>query len=241
MAIVLLVLICLLTMCSGYRKGPDEDDGFWEVYNLYWRSHLMITMIILTIMLLWIPAITAFVRVMLNTMEDVSFFRDELPKLEGCVDAYNVKEAIDKASGQTFDQLVMHFIQVGCHGLFVLFGLLHLFSAWCRRCVEKSQAKREYSTQLARLKANEVVDATNTDDMDQTKRSSRGSDRSFKQKRIKLDFHNVKPMVELSSEFEEPSARIKLAKKPMKKRDKSDEDSSEEDKDKGEGDDSHQF
>ena len=52
---------------------------------------IMSIMIILTIMLLWIPAITAFVRVMLNTMEDVSFFRDELPKLEGCVDRAALK------------------------------------------------------------------------------------------------------------------------------------------------------
>jgi len=86
-------------MCSGYRKGPDEDDEFWDVYNLYWRVHILISFLLFNIVLLWIPATTAFVIVMLNTMEDVEFFSDELPKLEGCISAYNVKEAIDKASG----------------------------------------------------------------------------------------------------------------------------------------------
>ena len=52
-------------MCSGYKKGPDEDDGFWEVYNLFWRVHVVISLGILAILLLWIPATYAFVMLML--------------------------------------------------------------------------------------------------------------------------------------------------------------------------------
>ena len=84
-------------MCSGIKKGPDEDDGFWEVYNLFWRSHIFITMVLVIVMLLWIPACYAFVWVLLDTLADVRFFQDELPKLEGCIDAFNVNETIDKA------------------------------------------------------------------------------------------------------------------------------------------------
>ena len=52
-ALVLFVSICLLSMCSGYRKGPDEDDGFWEVYNMYWRTHIVISMCLAVIVALF--------------------------------------------------------------------------------------------------------------------------------------------------------------------------------------------
>lgn len=73
-SVFLFCLQFLLTICSGCRKGPDEDDGFWEVYNLFWRTHIVITMVLLTVMLLWIPAVYAFVIVLLDTMADVKFF-----------------------------------------------------------------------------------------------------------------------------------------------------------------------
>jgi hypothetical protein len=61
MACSLFFFICLLSMCSGYRKGPVEDDGFWEVYNLYYRTHMVITLLLFIIMILWIPALYDFV------------------------------------------------------------------------------------------------------------------------------------------------------------------------------------
>ena len=90
-------------MCSGYRKGPDEDDGFWEVYNLYYRTHMVITLLLFIILVLWVPALYEFIMVLLTTYEEVDFFKNSLPKLSGCIDAYNVKEAIDKGDEKTFD------------------------------------------------------------------------------------------------------------------------------------------
>jgi len=76
LAVFLFVLICFLSMCSGYRKGPDEDDGFWEVYNLYWRVHTVITLFLFVILVLWIPALYEFIMVTLTTMEEVDFFKE---------------------------------------------------------------------------------------------------------------------------------------------------------------------
>lgn len=47
------------------------------------------------ITILWLPTTIAFSKIMLATMADVTFFRDDLPKLDGCIDSYNIKEAID--------------------------------------------------------------------------------------------------------------------------------------------------
>jgi hypothetical protein len=53
--------------------------------------------------LLFIPVTYEFVMVMLATMSDVKFFQDELPKLDGCIDDFNVKEAIAVSKEKTFD------------------------------------------------------------------------------------------------------------------------------------------
>ena len=91
---LMLSLILVLTMFSGYRKGVDEDDGFWENYWSYQRSHFVISCMLFVILLLYIPVTYEFVTMMLSTMEDVRFFQDDLPILAGCIDEFNVTEAI---------------------------------------------------------------------------------------------------------------------------------------------------
>lgn len=114
MAVVVMLTICFLTMCSGYRKGPDEEDGFWEVYNLYVRTHMVITLFIIIILILWIPTIIIIIKLFVYTLNDVKFFRDDLPKLDGCINEFSIKEALDNAEELTADQLIMVMIQVSC-------------------------------------------------------------------------------------------------------------------------------
>ena len=57
----------------------------------------------MVITILWVPTSIQFVFTMLTTMKDVEFFRDDLPKIDGCIDEYNIKEAIDTAKELTGD------------------------------------------------------------------------------------------------------------------------------------------
>lgn len=93
-----LLLAIFMNFCgSSYVKGQNEDDGFWEVYNMQWRLHLLINLSLLVILVLWLPALIAYSTLMLATMEDERFFRNDLPKLDGCMDAYSIKEALNEA------------------------------------------------------------------------------------------------------------------------------------------------
>ena len=71
--------MCLLTMCSGYRKGPREDDGFWEVYNLHFRSHILLTASLVVVSLLWIAPIIIYITATMTTFDEVRFFEADLP------------------------------------------------------------------------------------------------------------------------------------------------------------------
>ena len=74
LSIIGLILICSLTIMSGYRNGPDEDDGFWEVYNAYHSTHMFITLLLFTILILSVPMTIEYVLVMLDTIDDKNFF-----------------------------------------------------------------------------------------------------------------------------------------------------------------------
>lgn len=61
-------------------------------------------------MCLTVPVTYEFVMVMFTTMDDIAFFETELPKLKGCVDEYDIKEALDASIESTNDQLILHYI-----------------------------------------------------------------------------------------------------------------------------------
>ena len=85
-SIINTVLILLLTSLSGWRKGPDEDDGFWEVYDSYRSTHILITVFLFVMFCLNIPIGLEYYRVTRATYDDKLFFENEMPKLDGCVD-----------------------------------------------------------------------------------------------------------------------------------------------------------
>ena len=130
------VIIIVLTVMSGYKKGYNEEDGFWEVYDEYRRMALIVSLLLFAIMLLSVPFTYEVIMVMLETMKDVEFFKNSMPKLEGCIDEYNIKEALAVSKEKTFDQLIMIYVQVGLSGGSVLFIILNLFATWIRRCCD---------------------------------------------------------------------------------------------------------
>lgn len=93
----------LLTSLSGWRKGPDEDDGFWEVYDSYRNTHYLIAVFLFMLMCLSVPIGLEFSLVLLDTLKDQDFFHNEMPKLEGCVDEQAVKEILALSKEKTFD------------------------------------------------------------------------------------------------------------------------------------------
>ena len=123
---------------SGYKKGYNEDDGFWEVYDEYRRMAVIMTMLLSTIMLLSVPFTYEVIMVMLETMKDVDFFKNSMPELDGCIDDYNIKEALAVSKEKTFDQLIMIYIQVGLSGGAVFFCLINLLAALIRKCCDNS-------------------------------------------------------------------------------------------------------
>ncbi len=71
----MLGLVLILTMSSGYRRNEDEiEEGFFDHYGEYSRSHLLISVCLLVILILFIPVTYEFVIVTLATMSDVKFF-----------------------------------------------------------------------------------------------------------------------------------------------------------------------
>lgn len=143
-AIINLVLILLLTSLSGWRKGPDEDDGFWEVYDSYRNTHILMTVFLIGIMCLSVPIQLEYTFVLLDTLKDKDFFHVELPKLDGCVDEESVKEVLALSKEKTFDQLIMLYLQVGLTGGSVVFVLLNLLTIMIRKCMVNCQQEREY-------------------------------------------------------------------------------------------------
>ena len=123
---------------SGYKKGYNEDDGFWEVYDEYRRMAVIMTMLLSTIMVLSVPFTYEVIMVMLETMKDVDFFKNSMPELDGCIDDYNIKEALAVSKEKTFDQLIMIYIQVGLSGGAVFFCLINLLAALIRKCCDNS-------------------------------------------------------------------------------------------------------
>ena len=90
------------------------------------------------------PIQVEYTFVMLDTLKDKEFFHNEMPKLDGCMDAESVKEVLELSKERTFDQLIMHFIQVGLSGGAIFFVLINLFTIMVRRCVVNCQQEREY-------------------------------------------------------------------------------------------------
>ena len=68
------------------------------------------TLMLTTVMILSIPFTYEVVFVMLDSMSDIEFFKNTLPKLEGCMDEYNIKEVLAVSNENTFDQLIMIYI-----------------------------------------------------------------------------------------------------------------------------------
>ena len=97
-------------MVSGFKNGPDEDDGFWEVYDSHWRAAIFLTILLTIIMALCIPIAYEFAMIMIETMEDEEFTKNDMPKLSGCIDEFNIKEALVASADRTFEQLIMHYI-----------------------------------------------------------------------------------------------------------------------------------
>lgn len=58
-----------------------------------------------------------------------------MPKLSGCMDEQSIREALAVSKERTFDQLVMHYIQISLSGLAMLFSLFNVFGALIRRCI----------------------------------------------------------------------------------------------------------
>ena len=143
------LVIAYLTVVSGYKKGINEEDGFWEVYDEYRRTALIVSLMLFAIILLSVPFTYEVIMVMLETMKDVEFFKNSMPKLEGCIDEYNIKEALAVSKDKTFDQLIMIYVQVSLSGGSVLFCLLNLLAAWIRRCCDNSSIEKEYNLQMA--------------------------------------------------------------------------------------------
>jgi len=123
---------------SGWRKGYNEDDGFWEVYDLYRRTAIILTMLLTAVMILSIPFTYEVVMLMIETMSEIEFFKNTMPKLETCMDEYNIKEVLAVSKDKAFDQLIMIYIQVGLSGGSVFFCLMNLMSALIRKCVDNA-------------------------------------------------------------------------------------------------------
>ena len=71
---VILALMIFLSCTSAWKKAPDEDDGFWENYDNYWRTHVIVTICVFCMALLSIPVTLEYLFIMLETMDDVLFF-----------------------------------------------------------------------------------------------------------------------------------------------------------------------
>ena len=71
---VILALMIFLSCTSAWKKAPDEDDGFWENYDSYWRTHVIVTICVFCMALLSIPVTLEYLFIMLETMDDVLFF-----------------------------------------------------------------------------------------------------------------------------------------------------------------------
>ena len=136
------VIVVFVTMISGFKNGPDEDDGFWEVYDSHWRTAIFMSVILTAIGVLSVPISYEYTMVMLETMEDEKFTKTDLPKLEGCIDDYNIKEILAVSKDKTFEQLIMHYIQVGLSGGTIFFALCNVFGALIRRCCERLAINR---------------------------------------------------------------------------------------------------
>ena len=68
------MIIVALTIMSGYRNGPDEDDGFWEVYDSYSTMHFVISLLLFVLLGLSVPITVEYTFVMLDTLDDKNFF-----------------------------------------------------------------------------------------------------------------------------------------------------------------------
>ena len=71
---VMLTLMIFLSCTSAWKKAPDEDDGFWENYDNFWRTHVIVTICVFCTALLSIPVTLEYVFIMLETLNDVIFF-----------------------------------------------------------------------------------------------------------------------------------------------------------------------
>ena len=95
-------------------------------------------MMLTAVMILSIPFTYEVVMLMIETMSEIEFFKNTMPKLETCMDEYNIKEVLAVSKDKAFDQLIMIYIQVGLSGGSVFFCLMNLLSALIRKCVDNA-------------------------------------------------------------------------------------------------------
>ena len=161
-----------LTCCGGWAKGVDEEDGFWEIYDSFSSSNLLISLALFAILILSAPVTYEFVMVMLNTMEDLEFAKNELPKIDGCLDQYVTTEVLARANEFTNDQLIMHYISVSLWGCVSFFTIFHCLAVLLRRCIDSSEAVREYNAEMARIKQSSQEAYMVNDDDEESKSES---------------------------------------------------------------------
>lgn len=167
-----------LTCCGGWAKGVDEEDGFWEIYDSWTTSNLLITLALLVVLVLSAPVTLEFVTVMLNTMEDLEFAKNELPKIDGCLDLYVTTEVLARSNEFTNDQLIMHYISVSLWGCVSFFTIFHTLAVLIRRCIDSSDAVREYNAEMARIKQGNQELYADQDDGDEDEEESDSKDES---------------------------------------------------------------
>ena len=142
--LLVILLVVFLTIFAGWRKSPDPEDTFCDNYTSFWRANLAIQICIVILYGLTCPVLYEYVMLMIETMGDLDFLKNELPKLDGCISPLNVEQVIRKGHEEVNDQLIMHFIIVGLQGLTVFFFLFTLTSVILRRRMEKKREEKEY-------------------------------------------------------------------------------------------------
>ena len=108
------------------------------------RTHVFIAVMNFAVSLLWAMPTYVAVNALLDSIGDVQFFENELPKLQGCIDDANLSEVLSVGQQKTFDQMLMYYFQVGIQALAILFGQIVFWALLIRRCVDRSEALQEH-------------------------------------------------------------------------------------------------
>ena len=116
-------------------------------------------------MFLNVPIIYEYAMVMKYALDDQDFFKTKITTLAGCMDEQVIKEALAVSKSRTFDQLLMHYIQVALSGAAIFFALLNILTQMIRRCIDHCEQVKEYHMELMSIKKGlDVVEADDTDE-----------------------------------------------------------------------------